>query len=103
MGHGKAAEWAGELRGALADSKTPLEKPAASEEPPNPPAWVGAIEKDLGRKGTFKGGVLGYGIPRAGQINMVGMRIPAAAGLAGTINFQAGDEGRVATSRDCWV
>jgi hypothetical protein len=55
MGHGNATQLAGQLRAALAASKTPLEKPAASEEPPNPPAWVGAIEKELGRKGTFKG------------------------------------------------
>jgi len=100
MGHGNAAQLAGELRAALAASKTPLEKPAASEEPPNPPAWVGAIEKELGRKGTFKGGVLGYGMPRAGQINMGGMMIPPAAGLAETINFQAADAGSVATTGD---
>src|SRR5579864_2924824 len=60
MGHGPAAQLATSLRAALAASKTPLEKPVASEEPPNPPAWVDALEKALGRKGTFKGGVLAY-------------------------------------------
>src|SRR5258707_14751054 len=55
MGHGNAAQLAGQLRAALAAWKTPLEEPAASEEPPNPPAWGAAIVKELGRKGTFKG------------------------------------------------
>src|SRR5260370_28936868 len=100
MGHGKAAQSAGVRRAAMAALRSPLEKPAASEEPPNTPAWVGAIEKELGRKGTFKGGVLGYGMPRAGQINMGGMMIPPAAGLAETINFQAADAGSVATTGD---
>src|SRR5260370_38170790 len=55
MGHGNAAQLAGQLRAALAASTTPREKPAPSEEPPNPPAWVGAIGKELARKGTFTG------------------------------------------------
>jgi hypothetical protein len=100
MGHGNAAQLARELHAALAASKTPLEKPAASEELPNPPTWVDAIEKKLGRKGAFRGGVLGYGVPRSGQITMGGMTIPPAAGMAETINFQAAGEGSVATTGD---
>jgi hypothetical protein len=100
MGHGNAAQLAGALHAALAASKTPLEKPAASEEPANPPAWVDAIEKKLGRKGTFKGGVLAYGVPRAGQIKMDGMTIPPGAGVAETINFQAAEVGNVAMTGD---
>jgi Domain of Unknown Function (DUF1259) len=100
MGHGNAAQLAGALRAALAASKTPLEKPAAAEEPSSPPAWVDAIEKGLGRKGTFRGGVLGYGVPRAGKITIDGMTFPPAAGLTETINFQAANEGSVATTGD---
>jgi hypothetical protein len=100
MGHGNAAQLAGALRGALAASKMPIEKPAASQEPPNPPAWADAIEKKLDRKGSFKGGVLAYGVPRTGQINMDGMTIPPAAGVAEAINFQAADAGNVATTGD---
>ena len=100
MGHGNAAQLASELRAALAVSKTPLERPATSEEPPNPPAWADAIEKKLGRKGAFRGGVLGYGVPRSSQITMGGMTIPPAAGMAETINFQAADAGNVATTGD---
>jgi len=100
MGHGNAAQLAGALHAALAASKTPLEKPTASDEPPSPPAWADAIEKKLGRKGTFKGGVLAYGVPRAGQITSNGMTIPPAAGMAEAINFQAADAGNVATTGD---
>jgi len=100
MGNGNAAQLAGALHAALAASKTPLEKPMASEEPLAPPAWVDAIEKKLGRKGTFKGGALAYGVPRAGQITANGMTIPPAAGMAEAINFQAADAGNVATTGD---
>src|ERR1700736_3683308 len=40
MGHGTASQLAASLRTALATSKTPLEKPAASVEEAAPPAWV---------------------------------------------------------------
>jgi len=100
MGHGPVAQLATSLRAALGASKTPLEKPAASEEPPNPPAWVDALEKTLGRKGTFKGGVLAYGIARANPVTMDGMTIAPAVGVAEAINFQAADSGNVATTGD---
>ena len=100
MGHGSASQLAGSLRAALAVSKTPLEKPATGEEPASAPAWVDAVQKKLGRKGTFKGGVLAYGVPRADEIKMNGMTIPPAAGVAEAINFQAADGDNVATTGD---
>jgi hypothetical protein len=100
MGHGPAAQLAASLRSALGVSKTPLEKPAVAEEPPSPPAWVDALDKKLGRKGAFKGGVLAYGIARANQITIDGMIIAPAAGVAEAINFQAADSGNVATTGD---
>ena len=100
MGHGPAAQLATSLHNALGASKTPLEKPMAAEEPPNPPAWVDALEKKLGRKGAFKGGVLAYGIARSNQITMDGMTIAPTAGVAEAINFQAADSGNVATTGD---
>src|SRR6267143_2420063 len=56
MGHGRASELAASLRKALASSKTPLEKPAATAEDRTPPAWVKTIEDSVGRKGAYKGG-----------------------------------------------
>jgi hypothetical protein len=101
MGHGSAMQLATSLRAALSVSKTPLEKPAApAGEEPAPPAWVKAVEDAVGRKGTFKGGVLSYGVPRSETITMSGITIPPAAGVGEAINFQAADSGNVATTGD---
>src|SRR3984893_10882286 len=100
MGHGPAVQLATSLRAALAVSKTPLEKPAAAAEEAAPPAWVKAVEEAVGRKGTFKGGVLSYGVARSDAVTMGGMTIPPAAGVAEAINFQAADSGNVATTGD---
>ena len=100
MGHGPAAQLAASLKTALAVSKTPLDQPAAAAEEAAPPAWVKAVEDRVGRKGTFKGGVLSYGVPRAEPVTMGGMTIAPAAGVAEAINFQAADAGMVATTGD---
>jgi Domain of Unknown Function (DUF1259) len=100
MAHGSASQLATSLHTALAVSKTPLEKPAAAAEEAAPPAWVKTVEDAVGRKGTFKGGVLSYGVPRGDTITMAGMTIPPAAGVGEAINFQAADSGNVATTGD---
>ena len=100
MAHGPAVQLATSLRSALSVSKTPLEKPASATEEAAPPAWVKAVEDAVGRKGTFKGGVLSYGVPRSNAITMGGMTIAPAAGVAQAINFQAADSGKVATTGD---
>src|SRR6266852_2067830 len=89
MGHGAASQLAASLRSALAISKTPLEKPAAAAEDAALPTWVKTVEDSVTRKGTFKGGVLSYGLPRGDTIT-----------LAGAINFQAADSGNIATTGD---
>jgi hypothetical protein len=89
MGHGPAAQLAASLKAALAVSKTPLDKPVAPAEEAAPPAWVKAVEENVGRKGTFKGGVLSYGVPRGESVTMNGITIAPAAGVAEAINFQA--------------
>jgi len=100
MGHGAASQLAASLRAALAVSKTPLDKPAASVEEATPPAWVKTVEDSVGRKGTLRGGVLSYGVPRSDSITLGGMTIAPAAGVAEAINFQAADSGNVATTGD---
>jgi len=100
MAHGPAAQLATSLRAALSVSKTPLEKPASAAEEAAPPAWMKAVEDAVGRKGTFKGGVLSYGVPRSNAITMGGMTIAPAAGVTQAINFQAADSGKVATTGD---
>src|SRR5258708_39701385 len=88
------------LRAALSVSKTPLDKAVAAAEEPTPPAWVKTVEDSVGRKGTYKGGVLSYGVPRSDTITMAGMTITPAAGVGEAINFQAADSGNVATTGD---
>jgi hypothetical protein len=100
MGHGTASQLAASLRTALAASKTPLEKSAASVEEAAPPAWVKGVEDSVGRKGTFTGGVLSFGVPRADTITVAGVAIAPAAGMAESINFQGADSGNVATTGD---
>ena len=100
MGHGPSTQLATSLHAALAVSKTPLEKPAAATDQPAPPAWVKTVEDNLGRKGTFKGGVLSYGLPRSEALNVGGMSLAPAQGAAEVINFQDAGEGKVASAGD---
>ncbi len=100
MGHGTASQLAASLRAALAVSKTPLEKPAVAAEEATSPVWVKAVEESVGRKGTFKGGVLSFGVPRAGTISMDGRTLTPAQGVAESINFQEATDGTVATTGD---
>lgn len=100
MGHGAAAKLANSLRAALAASATPLEKPSAPADEAAAPEWEKAVEDTIGRKGTLRGGVLSFGVPRTGAVTMDGVLIPPAAGVAESINFQATDDSNVATTGD---
>jgi uncharacterized protein DUF1259 len=100
MGHGKAVELAKSLHAALAESKTPLDKPAPPAPPAEPPAFVKTIEDIVGTKGRFAGGVLSFGIPRAAAITDHGMTLTGAQGVAEAINFQEAGAGKVATTGD---
>jgi hypothetical protein len=100
MGHGKSVELAQSLRAALAESKTPLDKPAPPAPAGEPPAFVKTVEDTLGTKGRFAGGVLSFGIPRVGAITDHGMTLTGAQGVAEAINFQEAGAGKVATTGD---
>ncbi len=100
MGHGKAVELAKALRAALAESKTPLDKPAPPATTAEPPAFVKTIEDTLGTKGRFAGGVLSFGIPRREAIIDHGMTLTTPQGVAEAINFQEAGTGKVATTGD---
>jgi len=94
-------ELAKSLRAALAMSKTPLGAPAApAPAPTSPPAFIKTIEDTLGRKGTFNGGVLAFGVPRAETITETGMTLTTPQGVAESINFQETIPGEVATTGD---
>jgi len=100
LGHGKAVELAKSLHAALAESKTPLDKPAPPAPPAEPPAFVKTIEDIVGTKGRFAGGVLSFGIPRAAAITDHGVTLTGAQGVAEAINFQEAGAGKVATTGD---
>ena len=100
LGHGKVVELAKSLHAALAESKTPLDKPAPPAPPAEPPAFVKTIEDIVGTKGRFAGGVLSFGIPRAAAITDHGMTLTGAQGVAEAINFQEAGVGKVATTGD---
>ena len=89
------------FKAALAESKTPMAKPAAPEASPEP-AFVKAVEGTLAQKGKFNGGVLAFGVPRAEPITMTpgGMTMPPSLGVAQSINFQEAGPGKVATTGD---
>lgn len=101
MGHGGAAQIAETLRAALAASKTPLEEPAArAPEPATPSDWVKTVNDTIGRQGTFRGGVLSFGLARSEAIAEGGMTLTSPQGVAESINFQEAGAGRVATTGD---
>jgi len=100
IGHGKSVDLAKSLHAALAESKTPLDKQAPPAAAAEPPAFVKTIEDTLGTKGRFAGGVLSFGIPRAGAITDHGMTLTGPQGVAEAINFQEAGSGKVATTGD---
>ncbi len=100
MGRGNLVDIAKSLRGALGQSKTPLDKPAAPPQPGEPPAFVKTVEDILGAKGRFGGGVLSFGIPRAEPITDHGMTLTVSQGVGEAINFQESGPGTVATTGD---
>ncbi|HTM36131.1 MAG TPA: DUF1259 domain-containing protein [Terriglobales bacterium] len=100
MGEGDAKQVATSLHDALAESKTPLGKPASAPADSEIPAWVKAVQDSVGRQGTFKGGVLSFAIPRSTAITTNGMTITPAQGVAESINFQEAGTKKVATTGD---
>jgi hypothetical protein len=80
MGHGKAADIAQSLRAALAESKTPLDRPAPPAATSEPPAFVKTVED--------------------GAITDHGMTLSGAQEVAESINFQDAGSGKVAATGD---
>jgi Domain of Unknown Function (DUF1259) len=100
-GHGDPVTMATAIRGALAESKTPL-------EPPAPPASQTAqidldtavIDDAIGVKGKVNGGVYQFSIPRKDPVTEDGMPIPPAMGTGTVINFQPTGGGKAAITGD---
>jgi hypothetical protein len=100
-GQGDAVMLAQQVRDALGKTKTPITAPATP-----PPAGVkddlpaDTIQQAIGLKGTVNNGVLGLSQPRPEPIQMMGVSMPPAMGMATAINFQSAGGGKVATTGD---
>lgn len=100
MGRGAPAKLAAAVRAALALTGTPL---GPSPTPTATPALgldTTEIAKTLGFAGKVAGGVYQVGVPRLDTIQLDGMVVPPAMGVATAINFQSTGPGRAATTGD---
>ncbi len=101
-GHGDPVKLAAAIRGALAESKTPLTPPAAPASPPPIDLDTAQIDQIIGAKGQANGGVYQLGVPRRDPITEKGMPITPVGplGLATAINFQPTGGGKAAITGD---
>jgi hypothetical protein len=101
-GHGDAVKLATAVRNALAESKTPLEAPAAAAPAPAVDLDVKQLDEILGTKGRESAGVYQFSVPRREAISEDGMSIapPGPMGVATGINFQPAGGGKAAITGD---
>jgi hypothetical protein len=98
-GRGPAARLASSIKAALALTTTPMaDVPGSSANQDVPGA--DQIQQTLGLKGAVKGGVLGLSKPRPEPITMMGVTLPPAMGMATSLNIQAAEPGKVASTGD---
>jgi hypothetical protein len=99
-GHGDPVKMAEVLRAALAQSRTPLNSPAAAATPPAIELDTAQLDKIMGSQGRANGGVYQFSVPRRDPITESGMTVPAAMGSAHAINFQPTGGGNAAITGD---
>ncbi len=100
MGRGVPTRLAAAVRAALALTGTPMVSPSAPATTPPLGLDTTAIAKTLGFAGKVAGGVYQVGVPRLDTIQMNGVVVPPAMGVATGINFQATGPGKAATTGD---
>ncbi len=98
-GHGDAVKLATAVKDAIALTKIPAPKPAASA-PPDIGIDTAGIDQALGFKGKVNGGVFQVAIPRAESITEAGMKVPNSMGLSTALNFQPTGSGKSAITGD---
>jgi hypothetical protein len=101
-GHGDAVKLATAIRNALAESKTPLEAPAAAASAPAVDLDVKRLDEIVGANGRENGGVYQFSVPRRDTVSEDGMAIAPAGpmGVATGINFQPTGGGKAAITGD---
>ena len=101
-GTGDPVKMAAAIRTALADSKTPLEAPAAAAPPPAVDLDTAQLEQIIGVKGQANGGVYQFGVPRREPVTAGGMTLAPVGplGVATGIGFQPTGGGKAAITGD---
>ena len=102
MGHGDPAKLAQAVRTALAESRTPMEAPAAPAAAAAPPIDLdtAAVSRALGAVGKVNGGVYQVSVPRRERVTDHGVEVPPSMGVATAINFQPTGGGKAAITGD---
>jgi len=100
MGRGAPATLAASIHAALALTGTPLSAPGSAAPAPPLGLDTGMIAKTLGFSGKAVGGVYQVGVPRRDTIQVDGMVVPPAMGVATAINFQGTGGGKAAITGD---
>ena len=101
-GTGDPVKMAAAIRTALADSKTPLEAPAAAAPPPAVDLDTAQLDQIIGVKGQANGGVYQFGVPRREPVTEGGMTLAPVGplGVATGIGFQPTGGGKAAITGD---
>jgi hypothetical protein len=101
-GHGDPIKLATSIHDALSVSKTPLQSPAPTAQPPAIDLDTAHLDQIIGAKGQANGGVYQFGVPRRDPVTMDAMPIAPAGpmGLATGIGFQATGGGKAAITGD---
>jgi hypothetical protein len=101
-GHGDPVKLATAIRGALAESKTPLGPPSAPSAPPAIELDTAMLDQIIGVKGQANGGVYQFAVPRRDPISEMGVALvpPGPTGIANAINFQPTGGGKAAITGD---
>ncbi len=100
FGKGDAIALARGLKAAVAATATPPPAPPAGGSASSVPEWARAVEQSVGHSGTFRGGILSLGVPRAEEIHEHGAMLSPAMGMANAFNVQETENGGVAVTGD---
>ena len=103
-GHGDAVKLAAAVKDAVALTKIPAAKPAATAQQ-DIGIDTAAIEQALGHQGKVNGGVLQVSVPRKESISegnsaAGAMKVPNSMGLSTGLNFQPTGGGKAAITGD---
>ncbi len=99
-GHGDPVFMAKAINETLALTKTPVNASISAKSMNNSKLDTDMLNKTIGAKGKYNGGVYQFAIPRKETITDAGMEVPPAMGVATGINFQPLGNGNVAIAGD---